>query len=198
MEEENDESLATRLLMHDRKAFSTLVHRNTQKFYRVAWRMTGNAAEAEEIVQEAFLKLWERPHMWKAEKKVKFSTWFSRVIINLAIDRNRKNRFTNADITLAASQDTNQEENIILNEKQKLVETAIQKLPERQKAALNLCYYEEKSNIEAAEIMGVGIKALESLLSRAKATLRAQFSNIKEETTIETKERRNENVRRVV
>ncbi len=175
MEEESDERLAELVGERNQQAFSILVRRHAQRFYRTAWRMSANTAEAEEIVQEAYLKLWERPRIWKPGKGALFTTWFTRIIINLAIDRNKKSRAVIMDLSSVIGQDPGQENNVMVDQRQARLEAAIQALPPRQRAALNLCYYEGFKNAEAAEVLGIKVKALESLLGRARESLRSQF-----------------------
>lgn len=171
----SDEQLMIRVQQNaDHKAFSALVSRHTRMFYAAAYRMYPNQDEAEDIVQEAFLKLWRRPEIWKSDRKAKFTTWFYRIVTNLAIDHLRKKKNTKGSDSLDRIIDSGEsaQEAIEADDQGKAVEQAVQQLSERQKIALNLCFYEELSNKEAAEIMDIGVKALESLLMRAKASLR--------------------------
>ena len=170
----SDEELMIRIQSSDHEAFSLLVMRHTKMFYAAAYRMYPYQDEAEDIVQEAFLKLWRKPDMWKTGKGAKFTTWFYRVVTNLAIDYARKKKDSKGSDVLDRITDNTPDQQDMMegDEQQKLLEDAIQELPERQKMALNLCFYEELSNKEAAEIMDIGVKALESLLMRAKSGLR--------------------------
>lgn len=170
----SDEELMVRVKSADHEAFSVLVTRHTRMFYAAAYRMYPYQDEAEDIVQEAFLKLWQRPEIWKADKGAKFTTWFYRVVTNLAIDYARKKKNTKGFEVLDRITDdsASQQDAMEVDQQQQMLEQAIQELPERQRIALNLCFYEELSNKEAAEIMEVGVKALESLLMRAKAGLK--------------------------
>lgn len=169
-----DESLMARVCSGDHGAFSMLVRRHTKMFFAAAYRMCGNADEAEDIVQEAFLKLWHNPRAWDNARGAKFTTWFYRVVTNHGIDTMRKKKKTVGDEVFDAMSDgrASQLEVMSAREEQEALEAAIQALPERQKMALNLCFYEGLSNKEAAEIIGVGLKGLESLLMRAKAGVR--------------------------
>ena len=173
----DDESLMARICEGDHRAFATLVERHTQMFFAAAYRVCGNATEAEDIVQDAFLKLWAKPQAFDAGKGVKFTTWFYRVVTNVGIDAGRKKKpQANPDIIdLMVDKADLADEALSMNDDQKALEEAIQELPERQKLALNLCFYEGLSNKEAAETLGVGVKALESLLMRAKKTLKDKF-----------------------
>jgi len=178
----SDESLMEAICDGDQQAFATLVGRHTNMFYSAAYRVCGNAIESEDIVQDAFLKLWSKPQAFNPEKKVKFTTWFYRVVTNVAIDAARKKKPQSSPevIDFMADKADLADETLVQNEEQAALEVAIQELPERQKLALNLCFYEGLSNKEAAEILGVGVKALESLLMRAKRSLKAKFEKYEE------------------
>lgn len=178
--EDSDESLMALIRQGSHQAFSILVRRHTDRFYAAAFRMTGRAAEAEDLVQDAFLKIWQRPDIWRDDKGAKFTTWFYRILVNQNIDRMRKaGRFSPGDTMLPFIADTRQgpEDDAALNEEQRRMESAIAVLPERQRTALTLCFYEGLSNAEAAGIMGVKVKALESLLIRAKTGLREYLNH---------------------
>ncbi|MFN3701028.1 MAG: sigma-70 family RNA polymerase sigma factor [Alphaproteobacteria bacterium] len=172
----SDEDLMIRIQAHDHQAFAALVRRHSSMFYGCAFRVCGRQEEAEDAVQDAFLKLWNNPKIWQPDRGAKFTTWFYRVVVNAATDRLRKNkRYSPTDSApLEAMPDHTaaQDEQLIASDEQQALEEAIQTLPERQKLALNLCFYEGLSNKEAAETLGVGVKALESLLMRAKSGLK--------------------------
>ena len=170
---EDDARLLQCICEGQQAAFAVLVQRYAQRFYRVAYRFIGRRTDAEDIVQDAFVKLWERPQMWQAEKNVAFTTWFHRVVINRCLDYQKKKRPSLLiDDTWIQDERETQEEIMMHNQQQRLVETQIAALPERQRIALNLCFYEELSNQEAAQVMGLHLKALQSLLMRAKMTLK--------------------------
>lgn len=173
LEELNDEGLMELILEQDHRAFSVLVTRRHQMFYAAAYRMLVNCEEAEDIVQDGFLKIWQKPQIWRAGKGAKFTTWFYKVIMNLCLDRLKKSKIIHVEMNekLIAG-GLSQDRELQLNEQEKALEDAIKSLPIKQKTALNLCVYEEISNKEAANIMGVSVKALESLLMRAKAGVR--------------------------
>ncbi len=173
MEDADDEALLPRIKAHDHQAFSILVKRHSKRFFIQAWRMTGEEAVAEEITQEAFLKLWDKPQSWRPGQGAKFTTWMTRVVMNLCTDHLRRKKFTAPGglpderyLPFDAQRDAR------FTDEQAALERAIQALPERQRAALNLCFYEDMSQRDAAGALGVGVKALESLLSRAKAGVR--------------------------
>lgn len=167
----DDSWLMSRISGADADAYVTLVDRHIDRFLAVATRTLGNSAEAEDIVQEAFLRVWTKAGEW-APQGAKFTTWFYRVVLNLCIDHKRRKRpdplpdgFDVADGAVGA------ERQMIAAQKSAQVARALDTLPDRQKAALILCYYEGLSNAEAAEILSVGVKALESLLVRGRRQL---------------------------
>lgn len=178
-----DEQLLLKIKDGDKSAFSELVLRHSKKYYRLAYRYLNSKQEAEDVVQAALLKLWERPDQWKHEKGVQFNTWFCRVVINLALDKNKKKlpKFLDdidnqLNLSLPCS-DTN------LSGDQEQLERAIKELPARQQTALNLCFYEEFSSKEAAEIMGSSISAVQALVMRAKYNLYEKLLDNKYERT---------------
>ena len=177
-ENETDESLMVHVQRGDQRAFAVLVTRHVKKFHAAAYRMCGDAQESEDIVQEAFLKLWNKPQAWDPGRGAKFMTWFYRIVTNLAIDKMRRKKSVAVGEVINVFADTrdSQEQELYEKQRQGALENAIQSLPERQKTALNLCFYEGLSNREAADIMGVSVKALESLLVRAKAALKEELS----------------------
>lgn len=169
-----DEDLMARVVHDDHQAFAILVERHTQRFFGTAYRYCAHVQTAEDIVQEAFLKLWLKREIWDPARGAKFTTWFTRIVTNQTLDMLRKKQpesgVDHLDIYPA---DTVHEDNRLqYAQDQNALESAIEALPERQKAALNLCVYEGLSNKEAAEILDVGVKALESLLMRAKQAIR--------------------------
>ena len=178
---EDDARLMERLSNGDEIAFAALLRKYSGKFYRVACRFTRNHAEAEDIVQEAFLKLWARPFLWQPGKNTAFTTWFYRIVVNLCLDHGKKKRpDAIIDDSWVADDRQSQEEVLLQNEKQKWLALQIAGLPPRQRMALNLCFYEEMSNKDAAQVMGIRVKALESLLVRAKTEMKLKLQKTME------------------
>jgi RNA polymerase sigma-70 factor, ECF subfamily len=170
----NDNQLIQEIKEGNHKAFAILVKKHASKFYGVAFRILGNQADAEDIVQDLFLKLWKTPDIWQEGRGAQFSTWFYRIITNKCIDFQRKKKPDQLLDGFDIVDKSNLEENLDNIERKKMIEKMIQELPERQKIAINLCFYEGFSNKEAAEVMQLNIKALESLLMRAKKTLKTK------------------------
>jgi RNA polymerase sigma-70 factor, ECF subfamily len=174
----DDESLIIQMQEGKHEAFVELVDRHAKRFYGVAYRLLFSKNDAEDTVQQAFLKLWERRSFWDRHKGAKFTTWFYRVVVNLCLDHNRKKR----PVPLSEGMDLVDKQDgpeIFLDEKRKqgLLDRFIRELPERQQLALTLCFYEGISNKEAAEIIGIRVKALQSLIMRAKTTLKEKLNH---------------------
>jgi len=169
-----DDEFLIRLIQEGKhEAFAEIVNRHRKRFYNIAYRTIFGKDDAEDIVQEAFLKLWEKRLFWNQSKEAKFTTWFYKVVVNLCLDYNRKKKPEplTEDVQLV---DKQQGQEVLLQERQRqiMLDRSIKELPERQQLALNLCFYEGLSNQEAAEIIGVNLKALQSLIMRAKMTLK--------------------------
>jgi RNA polymerase sigma-70 factor (ECF subfamily) len=179
LEQQTDEELMVLIKAYNHDAFSTLVTRHSDRFYSLSYRTLFNQSDAEDIVQESFLKLWRKPELWQEKRNSKFTTWFYRIIVNACYDLNKKKSSQEIPLVgdeyeqVADDQDSS-------HQQLSAIEAAIKNLPERQRLALNLCFYEELSNTDAAEVMGIRLKALQSLIMRGKAALKTQF-NISEE-----------------
>jgi RNA polymerase sigma-70 factor (ECF subfamily) len=158
------------------QAFATLVERHTERFYRLAYRYLRNKEAAEDVVQDAFVKLWENPALWKPQRNSKFTTWFYRIVVNLCLDLQKKKKPSALDDNIALIDERQPvDEMMIQVQEQQALEKEIAGLPERQRTALNLCFDQGLSNQEAADVMGLHLKALQSLIVRAKMTLRARM-----------------------
>lgn len=174
--ERDDHQLMERVAEGDDGAFRTLVERHTRSLHAHAVRMLQNQSEAEEVVQEAFVRLWKHAPSYRPEAKLK--TFVHGIAHNLCIDRlrARKPRDDGALEQLVASDRTSG--SIHERERSLAVQAAVMALPERQRAALSLVHFEELSNIEAAALLDVSVEALESLLARARRTLRERLQEL--------------------
>lgn len=159
----------------DRAAQAALVNRTMPIVFRVAYRMLQDRAEAEDVTQETILRAWKKLPDW--QPKAKFSTWACTVALNLCRDRLRKKKPVLMD-ELPERVDAGLRPEESLESQQALagIEAKIAALPDRQREALSLCALEGMTNIEAAEAMDVSVRALESLLARARRSLRAGLS----------------------
>lgn len=170
---DDDSSLMLRIARGDHAAYGLLVDRYLRHAVNVAYRILFHRADAEEVAQEAFLRVWQHAGRWRPDGGASFRTWLNRVIANLAIDRKRRPGMAALDDQPEPIDDAATPfEARLGNETSDHVASALAKLPERQRAAIVLCYWEGESNIAAAEALGISVGALESLLIRAKRSLR--------------------------
>ena len=156
-------------------AFAEIASRHYQPVYRLAWRMTNGAADAEDMAQEAFVKLWKNPSQVREAGALK--GWLMRVAANAVIDRGRKPKSSALDDAPEVA-DPQARPDAPLDRAQaaRLVDSRIAELPERQRLALSLVYFEGLNNIEAAAVLEVSVDALESLLARARRGLKDSLS----------------------
>ncbi len=156
-------------------AFAEIVTRHFQPVYRLIWRMTGGAADAEDMAQDTFVKLWKNPAQLR--DGVALRGWLMRVAANAVIDGSRRVRpGTLEDAPEVADPQAMPGAPLDRAEAARLVDSRIAVLPERQRLALSLVYFEGLSNIEAAAAMEVSVDALESLLARARRSLKESLS----------------------
>ena len=174
--EPSDETLVAAVARGEERALELLIRRHGGWAARFAERLTGNAAMADEVVQNGFLKIWQKAGTW--EGRSRFSTWFYRVLHNLAIDQLRAQRNDHDELDESLHDERAGPQRLAeRDQRDARVRAALATLPERQRLALMLSHYEGCSQAEAAAILGIGEGALESLLSRARATLRNALSD---------------------
>ncbi|MFC7474822.1 sigma-70 family RNA polymerase sigma factor [Dankookia sp. GCM10030260] len=163
----------------DRAAFGLLVERHGERALRVALRVLGDAGEAEEVAQEAFLRAWQAAASFDPDR-AQFTTWLHRITLNLAIDRTRR-RVQAPDAgeaALAGLADSapGPEAAAATAQERAALARALALLPARQRAAIALAYEEGLSGAEAAVALDVSERALEGLLRRARSMLRRILS----------------------
>ncbi len=168
---QTDAALLARVGTGDSRACRILVDAHLGRISAFAWRMLGDAGEAEDVAQEAFLRLWRQAAGWRADARI--GTWLHRVTYNLCVDRLRRVR-PSATTELADIPDPAGSAFADRHRGQiaRTVEKVLADLPERQRAAITLVHYQELGNIEAATILRVSVEALESLLARGRRSLR--------------------------
>lgn len=166
-----DRALMSRVAAGDADAFRHLVTRHTPMVHAIAWRMLGDAAEAEDVVQETFVKLWVNAKGWTPAGGG-LGGWLRRISTNACLDRLRRPRFV-SDEGMPERADQSPRADLLIDaeRRREAVAASIRALPDRQRAAIILTYYEGVANAEAASILGIGVKALESLLVRARQAL---------------------------
>jgi len=189
MQDEPDDALMARAGRGEKAAFAALVRRHLARATAIAQRILGNKSDAEEVVQEAFLRCWQKAPDWQPagapakvgnpNERAQFATWLYRVLTNLCFDRRRRPQ--PVEIEAAGDIPDSREDGFARTERGEIgrrVAAAMAKLPERQRAALALCYYEDLGNIEAAAVLEISIGALESLLVRGRRALRESLGDL--------------------
>ena len=176
---DSDDQLLARVAVGDPAATRAMVARKLPRLLSLAGRLLGDVAEAEDVAQEAFLRIWKQASRWRPGE-ARFDTWLHRVALNLCYDRLRRRReLAFADPPDRADDGPGPDRGLQAADTGRRVGAALQSLPDRQREAIVLCHYQELGNIEAAAAMGVSVEALESLLGRGRRALRAALGDMK-------------------
>lgn len=168
---ETDNVLLIAFANGDRQAAQQLTERLLPKIYAHAYHRLGNIADAEDVTQEAFLKLWKFAPKWKQDR-AQVSTWLYRVVSNLCKDRYRRaslENLGNAQEPIDGTQSA--PDKIDEQYRQKALYDAMSMLHENQRLAVQLRHIDELTNPQIAEIMELSVEAVESLTARGKRKL---------------------------
>lgn len=172
---DRDDELLALISNGNQAAFRELVERHADRAYALAFRILREAADAEDVVQDTLLKIWSHRGSWNAGR-ARFSTWLYRVVTNRCLDMLRRPRNEEmeaapeiADTTPSAAATLERQE------VSDLLSREIQRLPDQQRIALILSYYDDLPNAQIAEIMDTTVQAVESLLKRGRQHLRQQL-----------------------
>lgn len=172
MDEPSDEALMARIAAGDAGAFRMLAGRHVPATVRLAHRILGNSADAEDVAQDAMLRVWTNAPRW--QPLAQFRTWLTRVTVNLCLDRKRRPPWS--DLSAAGEivdPSPGPAAQLERDEGDKALNAAIAKLPARQRAAVALTYGEGLNNAQTAAALGTSVSAVETLLARARHSLRA-------------------------
>lgn len=171
-----------RVAASDRTAFAQLVERHRMAVMRLAYGVVRDRAEAEDIVQEAFTRVWTKAAAWEMREGARFFAWLARITINLAIDQRRRPRHQEAGIETerAEAPGLSADQLLIGREIGARIRRAMGRLPERQRLAFALCQIEQMANADAARCLDISVGALELLLVRARKALRLDLRDLME------------------
>jgi RNA polymerase sigma-70 factor (ECF subfamily) len=173
---QQDGQLMVAVAQGDREAFTELVTRHLTPVVHFAMRYVGRRPDAEDVAQEAFIRLWKHAAEWE-EKGFSIRSWIYRITYNLCIDELRKRKpLTPVEDEVILASTEQPDEDVYQDQRQRQVAAALKELPERQRTALVLCVYQGLSNQNAATVMDISVEALESLLSRARRMLRNKMT----------------------
>jgi RNA polymerase sigma factor (sigma-70 family) len=177
----SDEALLAAYGRGEARAARMLSDRLLPGIWRTARRVLGDEAEAEDVAQEAMLRLWRIAPEWRAGE-AKVSTWLYRVAVNLCTDRLRRRRGVGLD-AIPEPEDgaPGAAAGLMEADRMAALDAALMALPERQRQAVVLRHLEGLANPEIAEIMGLGVEAVESLTARGKRSLAAALAGRKDE-----------------
>ena len=172
----DDDAVMTRIAARDAVAFGRVVEAQAGMLHRLAYRMIGDAAEAEDVAQEALLRLWSTAERWRPGQ-AGIAAWLTRVAVNLCLDRLRRRRFASDEaVPERADEAPGADEAMAAESLRRLALAALGDLSERHRAAIVLTYYEELPNAAAAEALEMKVKAFESLLLRARSAMRGALA----------------------
>ena len=172
----------------DHNAFGEIVEIYKDRIYQLCYRMLGNAHEAEDIAQEAFIRAYVNIERYNINRK--FSTWLYRIATNLCIDRIRKKKpdyFLDAEVagtdglnlySQVKSKEMSPDEKVAKMELQEIIQMEILKLPEKYRSVILLKYIEELSLKEISEVLDLPIGTVKTRIHRGREALRKQLRNI--------------------
>jgi RNA polymerase sigma-70 factor (ECF subfamily) len=179
-----DFALMERVGEGDHAAFRQLVERHQNSVIGTVAKMLGNAAEAEDIAQQVFLRIWRNAKRYRPDAK--FTTYLFTITRNLVYNETRRRsrkkevssdeREENSNLTVEASPDRQPDAELLQAELQRKVDEAIASLPETQRMAVVLRRYEQLSYEEIAAVLKLSVSAVKSLLFRARTSLREALS----------------------
>ena len=174
MEGAPDSDLMARIAAGDATAFRILSRRHAPRMLAIARRIVGSGAD--DVVQEALLRVWTHAPRWRATAQLR--TWLYRIVVNLCLDEKRRPQ----PVPLEAAGDimdsqTDAAADLEARERDARLAAVIDTLPPRQRAAIVLTYQEGLANAEAAAVLETSVGGIETLLVRAKRTLRATLQD---------------------
>lgn len=172
MSDETEAELVRKVGEGDQSAFQAILDRQLASVSRYIARMLGDPAEAEDVTQEVFLRLWTNARKYDADT-ARLSTWLHNIAHNLCIDHFRKQgRIVLEEPPQTEPSGEEPEAGFMASLVSNDIKTGMMQLPERQRSAIIMCHYQGLSNKEAAEILDVSVDALESLLARGRRSLK--------------------------
>ena len=179
--------LARLALKGDQQAFAELVDLYQDKLYHMAYRMLSNRQEAEDVVQDTFLRVYK--NLDRFDETLKFSTWIYRIATNLCIDRLRKRKpiysldaesqdYEGLDgYSMIPSDDKTPESELILSDTQRIIHQAMESLPPKYKSVMMLRYIQDLSLQEVGDILGMPVTTIKTRVHRGREFLRKKLEH---------------------
>ena len=189
------ENLTEELKKGDLKSFRVLVDEHQRKVLNTCYRFVGSREDAEDLTQEVFLEVYKSISSFRGDSKI--STWIYRIAVTKSLDfirrKKRKKRFAifkstfnddEVEEDIPDNQNLNPGSRIEEQDRIRILNEAIESLPENQRAAFTLSKYDEMSYKEIAEILNTTVASVESLIHRAKQNLKKRLQNYYEKKII--------------
>ncbi|WP_420888784.1 RNA polymerase sigma factor SigW [Cohnella candidum] len=182
-----DTRLAKLARKGDQRAFAEIVSLYKDKLFHLAYRMTGNRQEAEDVVQDTFLRVFK--NLERYDENQKFSTWIYRIATNLCIDRLRKRRSVYSldaessdhegldGYAMLPSDDRTPESELLLSETQRVIHQAMETLPAKYKSVMVLRYLQDMSLQEISEVLDMPVTTIKTRVHRGREFLRKKLEN---------------------
>lgn len=182
-----DTRLAKLARKGDQRAFAEIVSNYKDKLFHLAFRMTGNRQEAEDVVQDTFLRVFK--NLDRYDENQKFSTWIYRIATNLCIDRLRKRRQVfsldaeSSDhegldgYAMLPSDDRTPESELLLSETQRLLHQAMDTLPVKYKSVMVLRYIQDLSLQEISDVLDLPVTTVKTRVHRGREFLRKKLEH---------------------
>ncbi|MFD1954088.1 RNA polymerase sigma factor SigW [Paenibacillus thailandensis] len=179
--------LAKLALKGDQRAFAELVELYQDKLFHMAYRMLNNRQEAEDIVQDTFLRVYK--NLDKYDENLKFSTWIYRIATNLCIDRLRKRKPSYSldaessehegldGYSMIPSDNRTPESEVLLTETQRIVHQAIETLPPKYKTIMMLRYIQDMSLQEIGDVLDMPVTTIKTRVHRGREFLRKKLEH---------------------
>lgn len=174
----SDEDLMLLVGRGDEGAFVELIDRHQQRVLNIAYRYMCEQTEAEDIAQEAFIKVYKARKSYKPTAK--FTTWLHRIAVNICLNSIRDRKHSPvvgiAEDDLLKGAVSKPQEKSETDELKEIVKSAVMSLPDNQKMAIILSKYEELSYNEISDVMELSVEAVKSLIFRAKDVLKEKLA----------------------
>ena len=178
MTEDSDEALMRGIAAGEERALRALAARHLERMRRLARKTLGSEAEADDVAQEALIRVWTHAASWRPER-ARLSTWLYTIVWRLCVDRLRALRTVPLEHAMQA-EDPKPSALETLTRAGDLdrLAAAMRALQPRQRAALTLFYYEEMNGPDAAQVLGLSLRAFWSLLHRARQSVQQHMTSL--------------------
>jgi len=176
---QSDESLLSLIQNGDKYAYHVIMQRYLSKIWRLAVSVLKNEQDADDAVQDIFLKLWQSCDLWDSNGSASFSTWLYKMALNKCIDI-RRSKMRKAETSQdSAPEQTAREDaykSVLRQELSKSLSVLMKKLPDQQKRVIFLHYFREMNVAEIADYMNASEQSVRSLLKRGRKNLREKVA----------------------